>query len=399
MDLPFQKLREYFSRGDGFLSILIASGFIRITSARVDFEKKGVTIKKSVTGHYKDGKPLDAIQTLRGLLKPFGKLNSYNVMVSLGSNIGTTVHSTVPLVRDNPKSPIDASDLDNRIAQGMWKVFDRERGGAAKKMGVEDLEVLLTDVRIKSIRLDGHKVVNPVGFPAATIELQFNQTFLPQHFAIALREVFRDVNFLFIGEGGVMQADMLTRLDFPSTFLFAEIFPHIANIFSIAQNQVTFLETIPWGRDSIVHAVGADFAVEKQVAETLLNIHYIRRASTGVLKKIEKSTLQEFKSFMERCNSFRSKEYAPKIVFLSGSSSIPELVFQSPFRVSGGSLKASRIMSDIFNKKLGFKVIAPAGISEDVLFSTTSALLEFYFLKRDDKINSIAKRHARWLIQ
>jgi hypothetical protein len=388
---------RFFARGEQFLVAEIVGGRVYITQAQADFEKKAFILTKTVTGLYPAQKPMTAIPILRNLLKSFSSITGCKVIISLGSELGTTLHSTIALTRDNAKQPIDESDLDNRVAQGMWKVFDRERGQAAKKMHIDDLEVLLTDVRIKSIRLDGHKVINPIGFSAETIELHFNQTFLPQRFAAELRASFIGVEIVLMAESGVIHSDMLTKLGFPKTFMFAEITPHETRAFLVKDENISYVDTVPWGRQHIPHALGNGFSVEKRVAENLLDAYRIRRASHVALKRIEKAILSEVETFVDYLSPLLAGQKL-KTVFVSGGSEIPEMVFGRSFSAQRGKVKFTPVSFDIFEKKLGFTSVLKRDVPESIAFSALSVVLEFYFLKRDDKINRIAKRHARWLI-
>ena len=161
-----EKLGKVFNilrRRERFLVLEILNRFLRASFIKADFSRKRLEILKIVSRHHEYESQDLILELIKNLLKGFGKLDRYRIIVCLDPALATTIHSTVVLVRDKPKEPIDESDLNNRIAQGIWRLFDRERSPAAVKMKSRDLDVLLTDVKVRRIKLDGHKVINPLG--------------------------------------------------------------------------------------------------------------------------------------------------------------------------------------------------------------------------------------------
>jgi hypothetical protein len=49
------------------------------------------------------------------------------IIISLDSDLCSSIYSSIVLVRDNAKDPIDEVDLDNLVSQAVWKFFDRHR--------------------------------------------------------------------------------------------------------------------------------------------------------------------------------------------------------------------------------------------------------------------------------
>src|SRR3989338_8793274 len=160
-----------FVKRESFLVIEVLPDFTRISLLFGDLERKELEFIRSKTSAGRD------YESLRRALKSFGKLSRQKIILSLDSDLAATIYSSVALVRENPRDPIDENDLDNLISQAVWKFFDRQRAKVAAKIGVNDFDVLLADVRIGSIKLDDHRVVNPIGFRARTIEVQLSQTF------------------------------------------------------------------------------------------------------------------------------------------------------------------------------------------------------------------------------
>ena len=112
---------------------------------------------------------------MKKIAKNFG---GYKTILALDSDFAHTVNSSIGIIRDNPKETITESDLDNILFQALWRFFDRYRATAAGRLGVGDVDVVLSDIRVGEIKLDGHKVINPVGFKAKSAEIYLSETFI-----------------------------------------------------------------------------------------------------------------------------------------------------------------------------------------------------------------------------
>ncbi len=395
--VALDKFRSFFKRRERFLVVEIIGKLVRMSSFLVDFSDKNIQFLKTEKislDHSKSGAPLTE---LKALGKIFGKLSRYRVILSLGSKLATTIHSSVTLMRDKPKEPIDDSDLDNRIAQGIWKLFDRERGRAAAKMEVHDLEVMLTDIRVKRVKLDGHRVVNPVGFKAKTVEINFSQTFSTRRFIEDIRRFIPASHICLMAEGGTMASDMLARGG-ASHFIFAALSDIDSDLFFSSGSGVGWIRTVPWGRKSLLLALEEAFAVSEEVAEKILGLYLIRQASPAVLRRIERLLSDACTPFAESLREAIS-EYEANEIYLFSFFSLPELMFLVPVvkRLLKERVRVLPVGEEFLNDQLGFAISSvPRGSA--TLLHAVSGILEFYFLPHDDKMNRIAKRHARWLI-
>lgn len=383
-------------RKDHFLVLEILSHASRAISFRVNFDKKKVEMVKIARIPVTPGAGEIFFEALKKLLKSFGRLKSYKVILSLDPTLATTIHSGVLLFRDKPKQPIDDSDLDNRIAQGIWKLFDRGRSRAAAKMKVGDLDVLLTDVKVKKVKLDGHAVVNPLDFRAKTIEINLIQTFSPRNFIAQISKIIPGDQIVLMAENGVLETEILTKITDESNFLLVDLFKDRANIFFRDGSTIAYINTLNWGKENLVQTLSDFFAIKKAVAERILELYLIRQASQNMLKKLERLLGIEFGRLMEQLRE-PLKEYNTSLVYLFSFFGVPEFVFGQNFKNQFfPRVNILPVNQDIIIDKLGFEV--KMGFNKEDLFPSFSALLGFYFMPQNDKINTIAKRHARWLI-
>ncbi len=394
----FTKFRSLFRRRERFLVVEVIGRFVRMSSFLVDFSEKQIALVKSVSASASSGYSGAPMGELRTLGKEFGKLSRYRVILSLGSKLATTVHSAVTLMRDKPRDPIDESDLDNRIAQGIWKLFDRQRGRAAAKMSTHDLEILLTDVRVKQVKLDGHRVVNPLGFRAKTIDIQFSQTFSTRRFVEDIRRFVPASSVALMAEGGTMAADILMRGGGGDHFIFAALSNDETEFFFASGPGVAWIQTVEWGRKNLLVAIREAFAVGESVAEKIFELYLVRQASPSVLRRIERLLSDACIPFAESLREAVVRNEAGA-VYLFSFFSLPELMFLTPVvkRLIRERVRVLPVGESFLSDQLGFDIrTSPKGLA--TLLYSVAGILEFYFLPHDDKMNRIAKRHARWLI-
>ena len=169
---------QLFLKGDKYVVIELLDHYIQVTVLRTDFKTKQITITRAFSEEIPEFNAVSALKEARRILKKISGLKKYKIILSLDSSFATTMYSSVSLVRTNPKDVIDEADLDNLISQAIWRFFDKHRFRVAQKMNVDEVDVLLTDVRIRDIRIDGHRVVNPIGFKSKAVEIFFSQTFV-----------------------------------------------------------------------------------------------------------------------------------------------------------------------------------------------------------------------------
>ncbi len=391
----FGYLPIFFKRPERFTVLEVLGDSLRATGFRVSFDEKRIEVGKTVSAHADQSSEI----FLAALMARLAGKGGRKLILSADSRWASTIHSVVVLARDRPKAPIDDADLENRIAQGTWKLYDRERGRAAKKMKVTDLDVALTEVRAAGVKLDGHRVLNPAGFRAKTIELSLSQTFSPRSFIAAMKGRFPMERLALFSEGAVMVADVIRRATGRESFLLASVAEKSTNVSVVDGSTVVSLNSVSWGKGNFISSLADVFSVSANVAEELFRIYLIRQASPPVLKKIEESLSGEFDSFIGSLSAAISR-YNPNAVYWYASFTLPEFIFSSSARYrSSARINFLPVNLDLFREDLGFTIQWGKGLLPDIsAVPALSALLEFYFLPPDDALSRMARRHARWLM-
>lgn len=105
---------------------------------------------------------------------------------------GTT--TTVHYERIRPEMRIDLSELKNIIQKVQWKAFDRIRSQLAWETGHSEIEVKLINAAIVDVRIDGYRVMNPVGFQGRDVSIAVFNAYAPMIHLGALQKIADELN-------------------------------------------------------------------------------------------------------------------------------------------------------------------------------------------------------------
>ncbi len=357
----------------------------RAASIRADFLKKQLQILNVRSG-----------SDLKTLLKKFGRLTKYKIIVSLDSHLASTMYSSIVLPREHHQELIDEPELDNLISQAIWKFFDRSRNKVAGKMGVADLDIMLTDVRIRGIKLDGHKVVNPIGFKARTVEVQFSQTFLSRGFIDSIKELVPLSNVVLISENGTAWASVIAKGGADQKFLLANLYPSATKIFLADGSQNAFYDHVRWGENHLKQAVGDNLGVDSEIAGLIIGRYMNAGTSETFRRRLEAVIMKEMLT-LAHALEVASKKSDTRLIYLHPFFQAPNL-FSANFRNQfDRSVQLQPLTLDLISQKFGFAVTWKHSADAQYIFSMLAALIEWYLSPHDDKMSQLAKRRVRWL--
>lgn len=148
------------------------SGAVSDISGVIESAKKAIEIAKKMAGAKKAEKAIIGIA---------GELVK-----------GTT--TTVHYERIRPEMRIDLPELKNIIQKVQWKAFDRIRQQLAWETGHSEIEVKLINAAIIDVRIDGYRVMNPVGFQGRDVSIAVFNAYAPMIHLGALQKIADELN-------------------------------------------------------------------------------------------------------------------------------------------------------------------------------------------------------------
>jgi len=293
-------------------------------------------------------------------------------IIDLDSDSAVTIFSFVGITRKNPKEDLGMLDLQNYISQAIWKFFDSSRSGVAERLGVDEVDMLLTDARVMGIKIDGHRVVNPQGFTGKKLEIFMVIT-------MVRRDKFVDSAYLF--EGGSIRAYLLAKkLNFED-IIYVEVSDTTTTIFVSGENGIKYIDSFEWGGRSLVDSIEREFQVKSFTADGIYTRHANGMVSENVGKRLDKLFYDTFEYFVngvtESMKSFLGsrKRNAPS-VHLRTFFPVPESVHRKRFPLGD---KRIRFLSSVGESELNVFV-------EDEVHDVYSEL------------NDLARRRIKWLM-
>jgi hypothetical protein len=385
------KISSFFTKGKSFVVFEIFRDHLRVIQLKLNSEDNHLVIlgvkQYEVSTLFEAAKIISRLKNLR----------RKKLIVALGPHLGTTIYSSVGLVRENPKADIEEAELENLVSQAIWKFFDRHREAIAKKMNISDLDLVFTDTRIRDIRLDGHKVVNPAGYKARNIRISFSQTFLTRDCSDFIKENLPINNLVFIGEAGTLISNVIIPESPEEEFIVPIVSMNHSDIFLVNDKKTSFWDSLPWGFENILNFISQEFSVSGKVASQMFDLYMADKVSGAFKKRFENLLLEEMGALVSGL-TLALKRTKTSVIYIHSRTIFPDFIF-----------------SPRFSKRLDHCThllpVSPKFISENFGLTvecknpehlSRAPAIPFYFFEWQqaplhEQLEHLAKRQVRWL--
>ncbi|MDD5710625.1 MAG: hypothetical protein PHV43_00785 [Candidatus Colwellbacteria bacterium] len=255
-----------------------------------------------------------------------------------------TIFSAVKIAREHPTRALTPVDLENYISQAVWKFFDRCRGEAAAKLNVREMDLVLSDVRITGVRIDGHQIINPTGFTGSEFEIGLSLT--------VTRSGVADEG-AYLVEGGSMRAYMLAKILGLGRAFFIESGGRTTSIFSINGSEIHHLNSFQWGKNNIIESLNQSILVlEEGVLHGLYDKYAIGNTSEKLCRKIDKVFYQAFDAIVGGAltsvkNAGGMRFNTPPTIYFYPRFSVPSGVYRKYFPSGRMKLRFFKVDEDL----------------------------------------------------
>jgi len=335
-------------------------------------------------------------EALTYLLTPFTRFSYPEVAVLGDGRIVATRCTSTALLRELANEPISESELENSIAQGVWKAAMHEQSHFSRDLRIPELEVAIANANIEQIRLDGHRVKNPIGFPARTIELTLRLTSMSKTLLQEIRRVLPEDRIFILEEAGMLMARAHLDLASGHDLLFVFIDEQETSFFEKTETAGHSLDVVKWGYGMLYVALGRAFGISYEEAKAVLRSFCYGALSADLFQFIRKLLDEE-------CGTLRqailSRKTIPRerIVLLPlyefPASLMPP--YASSWRRFGEAIRV--IDNESIGEHFGFRLNLQEEATRARLLSGLMAVVAF---EKDDQeriFGRIAKQRARWL--
>lgn len=316
---------------------------------------------------------------------------SDHIVVAADSALVHTAVLPVHLTRENHREPLEAVELENLLSQGVARVFTACRAEAGRELGIDELEAVLVGSRVVSFRVDGHRVLNPVGFRPKRIEAVLELTLTTREAFARLKGLLHPHGRFFFIERGRAVLSCLERISgLPVRYV--SLVPPDARYFTMDRAAVGFTirrGKIGWPSDACIASIAADLGVGERVARDVYGAY--------VAGKLSVSAHRHFEKILRPCVAalFRDLRDARLKGDVHVDSAHP-LPFALPKK--DGALTVQGMPFEKMLERAGVeRVSVPSAWSADTSFVRLAPFIEFYYHRDDSPVNVWLRRHLHWL--
>lgn len=325
-----------------------------------------------------------------------GRERETPLAILLPAQYARTVHTTAAVIRKDAKAPIAENELEDAIGNSLWKAFTRDRDYIAEQFQIADLSVELVDARVIGVKLDGYKVMSPVGFSARTLEFEFVLTYMPQFLAQTFREQFAEVNILLLEEIGVMWAQILAQGE-RNDFLFTPVFKEETMLVERNGASIRLTDTMRWGRANVYRVIENEFGVDELIARTIIKRFMNGEMGRLLAKRVSGLIANELKTILLSAQHHRQFATRSRLYVMLGMD-ISETTQRSAFtRQRGLGIPVTVFNRELLGELSGCSVQLEDGVEDEARHSLSMSALAFLLQTPDARLHKLAKRKVRWM--
>lgn len=290
----------------------------------------------------------------------------------------TTSLIPVSLKREYRDQPLGALELENLLSQAIGKVFNQCREKAGKELGLADIDVVLANSRVVRFKVDGHGVLNPLGFRGEKIEAMMELIFTERDLLEGVKEFLHKRRTFFLTERGhaLFKSVQGSR---PGMVGFLDVGQDKVSL--VLQNGEGFEKiALAWTPKIYLGAIKAKFGVSDRAAQHMYKVFlasdvspHMRTALERLLKPVTTALFKELPQ--KTCT-----------LYVRTGTKLPFLLPVTSTRRTLETVREAELVS-----RFGLT------LDQELDIATLAPFLEFYYDKSDSTINRWLRRHLNWL--
>lgn len=252
-----------------------------------------------------------------------------------------TLFSSTEIEREHYKEILTTTDIENYIAQAIWKLFDENRCSVAQQLGINDLDVYLATAVVTGVKIDGHHIINPHGFSGKKIEFTMGITFISKAKAVPGKYLF---------EPGAIYVYLLARKYATYPFIFVWSTDDTTSVYSSTNKKAAYVDSFLWGKRSLAHMF-QDVCMLPEDVSAVLYEHYINEEVSDHLKrKLDAVFDDSFTIFLRglseifKKNSLIKNDTAVNLYLFSPP--LPKQVYTKRFLVGKNKVSFAQVVVD-----------------------------------------------------
>lgn len=306
------------------------------------------------------------------------RLNDDRYALSVRPPHGSTVYSSKVIDREAPHSEITESEIESAIASAIWRLFDEERMFFSKRLDVSEMDVVMADVRVLFVKLDGSIVMNPVGFAAKKIEIGLAETLVTRDLSERIKDgTPKTGEVIMTIEPAASCAWLIQKDSKHKDFIFASISDDRTFLYrSEAGERISYVSDFDWGTKSVISGLSEKLNIDEFNAREMVRRYARSDMSSDMMKYLRESLSVPFAGFVKGVTAATHNVKMKRPIIYVLSDDLAELDPKS-VAWSDGSLRMN--------------FLPAIGHSEIALHELDRADI-------DNAFNKIARRRMKWLM-
>ncbi len=201
MNLLKKLTKNNSKKDDLMLALDIGTEWVKVILYKIDNEnKKGIIIGQGQVRQKLGSMTSGAVSNIKGVIKTCQEAidqaktqakvqNVKKVIMGIAGELVKGTTTTVHYERANPEIRIDLPELRNILQKVQWKAFDRIKKQLAWETGQETIDVRLINAAIVSVKIDGYRITNPMGFQGRDVSISIFNAYAPMIHLGALQRI------------------------------------------------------------------------------------------------------------------------------------------------------------------------------------------------------------------
>ncbi|MEK7193340.1 MAG: hypothetical protein AAB652_00960 [Patescibacteria group bacterium] len=324
----------------------------------------------------------------------FRTRSRWRTIVSLDPALAFTARIPFTMKRGSVGSPVESAELENFLGKTVSQLFNQYRESASRSLECGETDAVLVGSRVQHFRIDGHAVIDPLGFRARAVQGMIELTFVARPLYEELRPVFDEKKDCYITDSTRSEFAALLRVhDAPVSFAALRSARSFFATITQAPIGYAFLQKeFAWSATSFTDAIRSEWGISEAVARLIYNRYREKQLSSVTENVVSRMIQPAVKGLFGHLKRWKSGK---GVIFLHSDEPFP---FPLPQRREGIHVDAPPL--ELLMTKLGFRFDEKGrSFPQNELFGRLAPFVEFYYDKdkSDSQVNHWLRRRLHWL--
>jgi len=301
----------------------VIRGFAKVGQRQGDIQSGVVTDIGSVVGNCKEA--------IRSASQEADMKPSRMIMGIAGEFVkGAT--STIKHKREEKDEKINLSELRNIVHKLQWKAFGDTRKQMSEETGYPEIDIKLVDSAVLTVKIDGLKVTNLLGFQGREVEMSIFNSFSPIAHYSALQNIADELGIELLGimSEPYALARCMDREEGEVNAIFIDIGGGTTEMAVVSKGSVVGTKMFALGGRTFTKRLAVELNISFEEAEKLKLAYTADRLEQKSKKIISDIILSDIDVWLEgvvlSLSEFKDLESLPSRILLAGGGThLPEI--------------------------------------------------------------------------